>query len=121
MPKKLGPYYQVPDAWKLQVRAKLATRGDRVAAARAIGVSQAAVSQLLRLSSEKTPGPGTSRIAKPLADHVGIPLPGAEGADDDVAALTLDVSRLMQEDPEAARSAIASFRALLRQLTKRQI
>lgn len=72
-----GKPRDAPDRWKKDVLAWFERPGapSKAAAAEEIGCDASSITNLLRLSTDRKPGPGTSSIANALANFTGIPLP----------------------------------------------
>lgn len=110
-----GPYRLCPDAWKLRVKAYMEARRGRVTeCAAAIGCSKGMITQLLRLSTDKQPGPPASRIAGAVAAWSGIALPDDAAADEEFAEMLAEGGILRALDPQLVKDALAMVRGFRR-------
>jgi hypothetical protein len=78
MPRTKGPLWEVDDEWRKNALSEMKTRSiSRAALTRMLPppVDKSAITILFRMSTNTPPGPRTSRIAKAVADVLGVPLP----------------------------------------------
>lgn len=79
--------------------------------AKAIGHSNGMITRLLRLSTDDPPGPKTSRIAKKVADYLGVPLPSAQHEDYDM--LFVKLAKMKRDNPTVHTHVINLLKAII--------